>query len=109
MTAISTLRGRLRPRSRLGWWSVGLAGLVVVLAPLVSLATGLVIRLFIDASYIVTTSDGILLTVPCVVASAGLGFMAILRGDHSPAVLLGTGVMTSITVFLWAEEFIFRV
>lgn len=109
MTAISTFRSRLRPRSRLGWWSVGLAGLVVLVAPLVSLATGFVIRWAIDASYVVTTSDGILLTVPCVVVSAALGIAAVFRGDYSPVVILGTALMTATTAILWAHEFLYRV
>jgi len=55
MTAITTFRTRMRPRSRLGWWSLGLAGLVVFVAPLASLATGLALRLFVDASYFMNT------------------------------------------------------
>ncbi|GAB3143961.1 hypothetical protein [Marisediminicola antarctica] len=109
MTAITTMRKRMRPRSRLGWWSSGLAGLVVFVAPLASLVTGLVIRLF-ESSYVVSTSDAVFLTIPCVVASAALGIAAILlRRDHSPIVVLVTAAMTTITVFLWAEEFLFRI
>ncbi|MCY7326536.1 MAG: hypothetical protein LH605_10450 [Microbacteriaceae bacterium] len=108
MTAISTLRKRMRPRSRLGWWSVGLAGLVLFVAPIASLGTGLAIRLF-ESSYVVSTSDAVFLTIPCVVASAALGIAAILlRRDRSPVVVLVTAAMTAIMVFLWAEEFLFR-
>lgn len=108
MTAISTLRKRMRPRSRLGWWSAGLAGLVLFVAPIASLVTGLAIRLF-ESSYVVSTSDAVFLTIPCVVASAALGIAAILlRRDRSPVVVLVTAAMTAIMVFLWAEEFLFR-
>lgn len=108
MTAITTIRNRMRPRSRLGWWSTGLAGLVLFVAPLASLITGLAITLF-ERSYVVSTSDAVYLTIPCVVVSAALGIVAVLRGDHSPVVVLGTGVMTAITVALWADEFLLRI
>ncbi len=108
MTAITTIRNRMRPRSRLGWWSTGLAGLVLFVAPLASLITGFAIALF-ERSYVVSTSDAVYLTIPCVVVSAALGIVAVLRGDRSPVVVLGTGVMTAITVALWADEFLFRI
>ena len=108
MTGITTMRNRMRPRSRLGWWSVGIAGLVVFIAPLVSLALGFVIRLF-ENSYVVSTSDAMFLTVPCVAASAALGMAAVLlRRDHSPAVVLVTAAMTTIMIILWVEEFHIR-
>jgi len=108
MTAMTSIRKRMRPRSRIGWWSAGLAGLVLFVAPLASLVTGLAIRLF-ESSYVVSTSDAVFLTVPCVVVSAALGIAAILlRRDHSPIVVLVTAAMTTITVFLWADEFHFR-
>ena len=108
MTAITTLRTRIRPRSRLGWWSTGLAGLVLFVAPLASLITGLAIALF-ERSYVVSTSDAMYLTIPCVVVSATLGIVAVLREDRSPVVVLGTAVMTAITVAFWADEFLVRI
>lgn len=108
MTAITTIRNRIRPRSRLGWWSTGLAGLVLFVAPLASLITGLAIALF-ERSYVVSTSDAMYLTIPCVVVSATLGIVAVLREDRSPVVVLGTAVMTAITVALWADEFLVRI